>query len=337
MYVSVYTMTCVQMTRLGRIVNSARRKMPDKSLAKRMKKLVKQWQKLAVGSTPVINGALSTRSTPSPAKPIPSTNRNIDTNYVGGPPRSSIPLSYDSKPAMPTSLSTVSTPRLPQSSLAYNRLEQATPINPHAHQVNGQNNGDLVISLPLKRFSKQHKEQTLDCTTPPALEHPESPVTSLIVKLPLRLIRLPWEQQTTHPLIPLPTQLIVSIQLSVLKNIPDESISRMSFLSPKAVSSLQQTTKQVLPKPVSSTGKAIRLAPPLDGFKGQIPSDSIEGVNGCLGNDECWHTWEECIPSVGGAVAVLPYVYIDGLTGYDEEQTWCSLDMTELTNVLEYP
>ena len=320
-------------------MNSARRKMPDKSLAKRMKKLVKQWQKLAVGSTPIINGALSTRSTPSPAKPIPSTNRTTDTHYMGGTPRSSIPLSYDSKPATPTSLSTVTTPRLPQSSLAYNRLEQATPINSHAHQVNGQNNSDLVISLPFKRLSKQHKEQTLEHTTPPTLEHPESPVTSLIVKLPLRLIRLPWEQQTTQPLIPLPTQLIVSIQLSILRNIPVENISQTSFLPstiPK-VPSFQHSTKQVLPKPVSSTGKAIRLAPPLDGgLKGQIPSDSIEGVNGCLGSDECWHTWEECIPSVGGAVTVLPYVYIDGLTGYDGEQTWCSLDMSELTNVLEY-
>ena len=383
------------MTRLGRIVNSARRKMQDRSLARRMKKLVKQWQKLAAG----LNGTTeaSNASTPSPTKPmvnnkpivgalpskhsnaflhetIPKAN-NITASLIM--PESHLPCTM----ATPTSFLSQPLPSfrstfVPESSLGSNRstisqppdfLDQTRPINLHASQVNGQNN-DLVISLPLTRITKQQKEQQREQQKQQQTEQQreqqkqqqtEQDITSLIVKVPLQLITLPWERHVTPPVLPpqpsplsQPVELIVSIRLSLFKSIAvncefdrtkqvPPSIENTSTILCKRESLSNSKEKKESCRHqghVTSVGKTIHPAAPSGRLKGydELSESHEVGVEGCVGSDGLWYGWEDCIPSEGEMVSIYPYVYIDGLTGYEKEQTWSSLDTEELTNSILY-
>ena len=356
--------------------------MPDKSLARRMKKLVKQWQKLATSLNGSILEASNVSSTPSPTKPISNSNnsnRSIGTiqskqsstfvhestakpnNITSLLPEShtmTTPTSFSPLPSLPshpseTSLgsnhsTTSSTPRY--------SLDQTTPTNLHPFQaVNGQNiNNDLVISLPLQRITKQQQQQQR--------QQDNQIDTSLIVKIPLialKRITLPCEQHATPPPINSSLQsieLIVSINLSLLKNITinnnyesDHSRQVHRLQQPSAHIENSLTTFVCKTEPAEtfldkagsrqshSVGKTIHnAAAPSGRLKSimEIPNGSSIGIDGCIGSDGVWYGWEDHVPSQDETVGIYPYVYVDGLTGYDKEQMWSSLDTNELTSIL---
>ena len=393
------------MTRLGLIVNCARRKISDKSLARRMKKLVKQWQRLAVGFNGTQEERKMNRSTPSPLPPNnaltvttkkptdPQSNRQKLLNMLSATkkPSSTLPASdcsvskstLSSVPSCPQTLTQPSPPSS-SSSLATHtphlsspdkiglpnlvdhlKLSQNDSISPEAmptdsqsSQVNGKNqNSNLIISLPLDRITKQqqHQRQRQQCSEESQL------VTSLslIVKVPLNLIKLPGRHDAP-PLLSTPSSppissLLVSFRLSLIKALTVETdsssskdnhfsmtFSRDSSVLSNGVSSpatpFVEVKKELIGPPtpeVPPTFPPPRAAPPIRlKHSSGVPTYCTIGIDGCMGNDGNWYVWTDPIPSLGDEVTVLPYVYVDGLSGYEQEEVWSSDDRQELTRIL---
>lgn len=231
------------------------------------------------------------------------------------------------------------------------RLPSSDSIDSRGFQpVNGQSyNKTLVVRIPRVQLQPQEKKQEQKALNELQQDHhepvPAPPITSLIVRIPLKHVRLPWDYVPPPVSVspPVPSELIVSVQLSEHvylhrshsspSPLPSSTLDHTAADVPHPVKHVQ-TIPPVFIDPIPSEPYPRMQSPVrLKRYSNIVPDDSVIGIDGVVGSDNYWHGWAECIP--GESLTVLPYVYIDGLSGYNEDQIWSSLDRQELTDCLQ--
>ena len=93
MWVTSDVLFNLQVTRLGKHINNIRRKTSEKSLARRIRQLLKSWQKLAESSAATHNGLQQTRPLSAPTSPMPPPSCASEPASLNSPSPINTPLS----------------------------------------------------------------------------------------------------------------------------------------------------------------------------------------------------------------------------------------------------
>ena len=327
-----------QQTRLGKFVNMIRRKIVDESLAKRMKKLIKQWQALLQNAATTPNGlpggggggASSSQAsvTPPVKRADPAANRIKVLQKLS-----------NLKAASHVSQAPVEIPNELQ-----HRLPQPLP------------DSQTVSSLP-----NSHTPSVLPQPCTPNLAAVNSnmspspaPSLSLLVKIPRQSVRLSkgnsltdmhrstltglagfggsqFAMSQTRAEDPAKVlSLIVSIDTSVLPQsapLPKVGKPIKTETSPEAHALLSKASSHVYPamKRTEMASDSERTSPmevdrPSSSSSSSSSSaeGSVPGIHGCIGPDGLWYDWTTAIPGQEPCVTMLPYVYVDGWDAMDQ-------------------
>ena len=312
-----------------------RRKIVDESLAKRMKKLIKQWQALLQNAATTPNGLLggaagsSLASTTPPVKRAdPAANRTKMlqrlSNFKTASQAPQVPAPIPNElqhlpPLLPGSQAASSLPN----SHTLNALPPASkPLTPSPAAVNSNKSSSpaLTLSIPL----------------------------SLIVKIPRNNVRLSQGSSLTgvhRSALPghgsggkftesRPAVEDSAKALSLVVSIDTSLLQRGASLSQIGKSRKPET----LPKVEDPLSKASQFASHFDTAveRTEIASDSertspmevdrpysvtegsVPGIHGCTGPDGLWYEWTDAIPGQEPCVTLLPYVYVDGWDAMDQ-------------------
>lgn len=311
-----------QSTRLGKYINQVRRTIPDKSLAKRMKRLVIQWRSLAQKSPSTPNG-VPTRSTPpphtttTPSPPSPRTgttltpaqkqNLHMSTQTQANTPIPSDQPTSTANSSQPpiSSCSSLAPPSRPSSANpAVNRkraLHRLSTVKfpPNASQP--QNSSQLPVpqstqhtlspSPPLPNTSHTPAVSTTSPAVRPALlavsaaqcsDNTEVPsslqvrfplhsvVKSLIVKVPLARVKVPWSaSEASVPVQPLRTASPIDSETSATQIKLQPLGSSCKSKATPTTGGLGLNEAQPTPKTVRASSSDVSQPPPqgLENYK----------------------------------------------------------------------
>lgn len=239
------------------------------------------------------------------------------------------PISLSNSVRVPNTL-----PRLPSSE----SVSSHAVTSPAIPSVNGQScSRNFIVKIPRDQLPSQEKKQEQKPLTE-LLQYP-SPITSLFVRIPLRHVRLPWDCVTPTSLCAptpslVPSELIVSIKFSDRISLPNNSfhVPLLNTTGATPVANNIQIVSPFINDPVSYPIPHTPVR--LKSYSEVVPHGSVLGVDGVVGaEDSCWHGWADCIPGIE-SLTMLPYVYIDGLSEYNDPCSWFGLEIDELADCL---
>lgn len=312
---------------MGKYINLIRRKLTDRTLAKRMKRLVKQWQNLVPARTPngLASAASSNPSPSSPPTPVPTPRPPVQhTNPTMNRFKIKQMLSKVKKSSqgiVPPAQQTGSPANnhFHSSSEGPSTVKQNTPSPPSQSSLNRSCSPSLTLSFPIN-------------SQPPRPPLPEK-VDSLLVRIPrhferhsrtdtvadssssrlnAQLPHLPQKNLSgSQTGFEEPLRLLVSIETSVLAKVAENSRRLLP------VDTEQRLIGEVQSSETSSGMETRSFETSPESFPELAesrlgPEESIPGVHGCIGHDGLWYSWADPIPGDDSSVTVLPYVYIDG-------------------------